>query len=78
MCGEKKAKKIARGERSYRSKLALLTASSLLSMPLLAADQLDDKSVRQFKKVTVSATRMEADIDDVARSITVIKKEEIA
>ncbi|MEH6357845.1 MAG: TonB-dependent hemoglobin/transferrin/lactoferrin family receptor [Pseudomonadales bacterium] len=77
MRGENKTKRAVRGERSYCSKIAILAASSMLSMPSLAATENDDGNARQLKKVIVSATRMEADIDDVARSIAVVEKDEI-
>jgi len=66
MCGEKQTRRIA-----------LMAASTLLSMPLLAADNRDGQHISQLEKVMVSATRMDTDIDNVARPIAVVEKQEI-
>lgn len=82
MCGETKANKMKYRKHFYQSRLSsglpiTLVATALLSPPLLAADNDARDDIHQFKKVMVSATRVETDIDDVARPIAVVEKKEI-
>ncbi len=73
------------GKHHLSTAIALLVGSSLLSVPALANSAAEAatgsattlKNTSIFKKMTVSATRMNTDIDDVNRPIAVIDQETI-
>ena len=67
---------ISRLNRPTTSRLVLLTGSLLVNTAALAAGT-TESDPSQLKTVVVSATRMEANIEDVARSVAVVEKEEI-
>ena len=69
-------------KRQLSAAIALLASSSLLSSPAFAdsivvAPNKEEAKTSTFKKITVNATRIATDIDDVTRPIAVVSSETI-
>lgn len=77
MCGKKTPRKANRKQLLSRSSLILMTGGALLNVSTSAIAEQEPSKVSEFRKVIVSATRMDADVDDVARPVAVVGKDEI-